>query len=59
LIDHGNADLAMRAVLEALQKEGLVSKRSKQLDSTHILSAAMDLSALSAIDVSLVEDSFA
>jgi hypothetical protein len=30
LIEHAKADLAMRAVLEALQKEGLVPKRSKQ-----------------------------
>ncbi len=35
LIEHAKADVAMRAVLEALQKEGLIPKRSKQrLDST-------------------------
>ena len=40
----------MRAVLEALQKEGLVPKRSKQrLDSTHVLSAVRDLSALECV----------
>jgi transposase len=50
LIEHGKADLAMRAVLEALQKEGLVPKRSKQrLDSTHVLSAVRDLSALECV----------
>jgi len=37
----------MRAVLAALQKERLIPKRSKQrLDSTHVLSAVSDLSAL-------------
>ena len=41
------ADVAMRAVLAALQKEGLIPKRSKQrLDSTHVLSAVSDLRAL-------------
>jgi transposase len=50
LIEHAKADLAMRAVLEALQKEGLVPKRSKQrLDSTHVLSAVRDLSALECV----------
>jgi transposase len=50
LIEHAKADLAMRAVLEALQKEGLVPKRSKQrLDSTHVLSAVRDLSALDCV----------
>jgi len=54
LIEHGKADLAMRAVLEALQKEGLVPKRSKQrLDSTHVLSAVRDLSALECVRESL------
>src|SRR6476620_1578569 len=54
LIEHGKADLAMRAVLEALQKEGLVPTRSKQrLDSTHVLSAVKDLSALECVRESL------
>ncbi len=54
LIEHGKADLAMRAVLEALQKEGLVPKRSKQrLDSTHVLSAVRDLSVLECVRESL------
>lgn len=50
LIEHAKSDLAMRAVLEALQKEGLIAKRSKQrLDSTHVLSAVADLSALECV----------
>src|SRR6202795_1230902 len=50
LIEHAKADLAMRAVLEALQKEGLVPKRSKQrLDSTHRLRWVRDLSALECV----------
>jgi transposase len=50
LIEHAKADVAMRAVLEALQKEGLTPKRSKQrLDSTHVLSAVSDLSALECV----------
>src|ERR1700759_5775264 len=40
----------MLAVLEALQKEGLVPKRSKQrLDSTHVLRGVRDLSALECV----------
>jgi hypothetical protein len=47
LIEHAKADVAMRA---ALQKEGLLPKRSKQrLDSTHVLSAVGDLSALECV----------
>jgi transposase len=50
LIEHGKAEVAMRAVLEALQKEGLVPKRSKQrLDSTHVLGAVARLSALECV----------
>src|SRR6266550_7972638 len=50
LIEHGKAEVAMRAVLAALQKEGLVPKRSKQrLDSTHILGAVARLSALECV----------
>jgi transposase len=50
LIEKGKADIAMRAVLAALQKEGLLPKRSKQrLDSTHVLSAVADLSALECV----------
>ena len=50
LIENGKTGLAMRAVLAALQKEGFVSKRSKQrLDSTHILGAVASLSALECV----------
>jgi Transposase DDE domain/Transposase domain (DUF772) len=50
LIEHAKADVAMRAVLAALQKEGLIPKRAKQrLDSTHVLSAVSDLSALECV----------
>src|SRR5260221_11842729 len=50
LIEHGKAEVAMRAVLEALQKEGLVPKGSKQrLDSTHVLGAVARLSALECV----------
>ena len=50
LIEKGKADMAMRAVLAALQKEGLLPKRSKQrLDSTHVLSAVAELSALECV----------
>jgi transposase len=50
LIEHAKTDVAMRAVLAALQKEGLIPKRSKQrLDSTHVLSAVRDLSALECV----------
>jgi hypothetical protein len=54
LIEHAKADVAMRGVLAALQKEGLLPKRSKQrLDSTHVLSAVADLSALECVRESL------
>jgi Transposase DDE domain/Transposase domain (DUF772) len=50
LIEHAKSDVAMRAVLAALQKEGLLPKGSKQrLDSTHVLSAVRDLSALECV----------
>src|SRR5258708_2784109 len=50
LIEHGKAELAMRAVLAALQKEGLVPKGSKQrLDSTHVLGAVGPLSRLECV----------
>src|SRR5271166_786135 len=40
LLERGKSELALRAVLEALEKEGFVAKRCKQrLDSTHILGA--------------------
>ena len=50
LIEHAKADVVMRGVLAALQKEGLLPKRSKQrLDSTHVLSAVADLSSLECV----------
>jgi hypothetical protein len=50
LIEHAKADVAMRGVLAALQKEGLLPKRAKQrLDSTHVLSAVADLSTLECV----------
>jgi Transposase DDE domain/Transposase domain (DUF772) len=54
LIEHAKADVVMRGVLAALQKEGLLPKRSKQrLDSTHVLSAVADLSSLECVRESL------
>ena len=42
--------MALRAILEALEKEGFIAKRSKQrLDSTHILGAVARLSALDCV----------
>ena len=40
----------MRAVLNALQAEGFLPKRTKQrLDSTHVLAAVAELSALECV----------
>jgi transposase len=50
LLEHAKSDLAFRAVLEALQAEGLLPKRGKQrLDSTHVLAAVAALSALGCV----------
>jgi hypothetical protein len=50
LIEHAKSDLAFRAVLDAVQAEGLLPKRGKQrLDSTHVLAAVADLSALECV----------
>src|SRR5271157_3185634 len=50
LLEKGKSELALRAVLEAIEKEGFVAKRSKQrLDSTHILAAVGRLSALECV----------
>jgi transposase len=50
LLEAGKSDLALRAVLKALEKEGFIAKRSKQrLDSTHILGAVARLSALECV----------
>ena len=47
LLEAGKSDLALRAILEALEKEGFIAQRSKQrLDSTHTLAAVARLSAL-------------
>jgi transposase len=50
LVEAGKSDLALRAVLGALEQEGFIAKRSKQrLDSTHILGAVARLSALECV----------
>src|ERR1700745_3123969 len=50
LLEAGKSDLALRAVLGALEKEGFIPKRAKQrLDSTHILGAVARLSALECV----------
>jgi Transposase DDE domain/Transposase domain (DUF772) len=50
LLEAGKSDLALRAILGALEKEGFVAKRSKQrLDSTHVLGAVARLSALDCV----------
>jgi transposase len=50
LLEHAKSDLAFRAVLEALQAEGFIPKRSRQrLDSTHVLAAVANLSALECV----------
>jgi len=50
LLANDKADLAFRAVVEALEKEGFVPKRGKQrLDSTHIVGAVARLSSLECV----------
>jgi hypothetical protein len=50
LLEAGKSDLALRAVLGALEKEGFITKRTKQrLDLTHILGAVARLSALECV----------
>jgi transposase len=50
LPEHAKSDLAFGAVLEALQKEGLLPKRCRQrLDSTHVVAAVANLSALECV----------
>jgi transposase len=52
LLEAGKSDLALRAVLGALEKEGFIAKPSKQrLDSTHILGAVARLSALELLNL--------
>jgi transposase len=50
LLEAGKSDLALRAVVGALEEEGFIPKRSKQrLDSTHIVGAVARLSALECV----------
>ena len=50
LLEHANSDLAFGAVLNALQKEGLLPKRCRQrLDSTHVVAAVANLSGLECV----------
>lgn len=50
LIEQQQAALAFRAVLEALQQEGLVPKKGKQrLDSTHIIGLVSRMSTLECV----------
>jgi Transposase domain (DUF772) len=50
LLEHAKSDLAFLAVLDPLQAEGLIPKRFRQrLDSTHVLAAVADLSALECV----------
>jgi hypothetical protein len=50
LVEHAKSDLTFRAVLDALQAEGFIPKRSRQrLDSTHVLAAVANLSALECV----------
>jgi transposase len=50
LLENDKGHVAFQTVLEALQKEGLIPKRAKQrLDSTHVLSAVREMSALECV----------
>ena len=50
LLEHAKSDLAFGAVLEALQQQGLLPKRCRQrLDSTHVVAAVANLSALECV----------
>ena len=50
LLAHAKSDLAFGAVLEALHQEGLLPKRCRQrLDSTHVVAAVANLSALECV----------
>jgi len=50
LVKHDQAAIAFRAVLEALQEEGLLAKKTRQrLDSTHVIGLVAHLSALDCI----------
>ena len=50
LLEHDQAEVAFGAVLEALEKEGLLPKRTRQrLDSTHVIGLVAHLSALDCV----------
>lgn len=50
LVEHDQAGTAFRAVLEALQEEGLLPKKTKQrLDSTHVIGLVAHLSVLDCV----------
>jgi len=50
LLKHDQAGIAFRAVIEALQEEGLVPKKTRQrLDSTHVVGLVARLSTLDCI----------
>jgi transposase len=50
LLEAGKSELALHAVLGALEEAGFIAKRSKQrLDSTHIVGAVARLSALECV----------
>jgi transposase len=54
LLEHAKSALAFGAVLEALQKEGLLPKRCRQrLDSTHVVAAVANLSGLECVRATL------
>jgi transposase len=59
LLEAGKRDLALRAVMGALEEEGFIPKRSKQrLDSTHIVGAVARLSALECVRETLGKGEF-
>ena len=50
LLAHAKSDLAFGAVLEALQRQGLLPKRCRQrLDSTHVVATVANLSGLECV----------
>jgi Transposase DDE domain/Transposase domain (DUF772) len=50
LLEHDQAEVAFRAVLKALEEEGLLPKRTRQrLDSTHVIGLVAHLSTLDCV----------
>ena len=50
LVEHDQAEVAFRAVLKALEEEGLLPKRTRQrLDSTHVIGLVAHLSTLDCV----------